>query len=59
MTELISLGVKSDNTAAIKLYESLGFEVVGRHRDYFKLEDSYYDELLMDLALEKKPGNVR
>lgn len=48
----ISLGVRSDNHNAIKLYEKYGFEKVGVHKNYFNIEGKYYDEILMDLNLE-------
>ncbi|MEG2017959.1 MAG: GNAT family protein [Clostridium sp.] len=48
----INLGVKSDNEKAIKLYEKMGFEKVGVHRDFFNIDGKYYDEILMDLYLK-------
>ena len=47
----ISLGVKSDNEKAIKLYEKMGFEKVGAHKNFFNINGVYYDEILMDLYL--------
>jgi RimJ/RimL family protein N-acetyltransferase len=47
----VSLGVKADNTNAIRLYEKSGFRQVGIHKDYFNINGTYYDELIMDLNL--------
>ncbi len=47
----ISLGVKADNMNAIRLYEKFGFRQMGVHRDFFFVNDKYYDELIMDLYL--------
>lgn len=48
----ISLGVKSDNEKGIKLYEKMGFEKVGIHRNFFNIDGKYFHEILMDLYLE-------
>ena len=48
----ISLGVKSDNEKGIKLYEKMGFEKVGVHRNFFNIDGKYFHEILMDLYLE-------
>lgn len=45
----ITLGVVSDNHAAIKAYERLGFKEYGLHKNYFKDGDIYRDERLMML----------
>ncbi len=47
----ISLGVRADNHHAIKLYEKVGFEKVGYHKDYFNINGDFYDEILMDLYI--------
>lgn len=47
----ISLGVRESNSNAITLYEKYGFKKVGIHKDYFNIEGTYYDEILMDLYL--------
>jgi RimJ/RimL family protein N-acetyltransferase len=46
----VSLGVKADNSKAIKLYEKYGFQRVGIHKDYFNINGTFYDEILMDLS---------
>ena len=45
----VSLGVRAGNTAAIWLYEKCGFVKVGTHKDYFHINGTYEDEILMDL----------
>ena len=50
-TEILHLGVKADNETAIKLYEKMGFVVIGRYKNFFKVQDKYYDEILMNLYL--------
>lgn len=47
----ISLGVKAGNTRARRMYERFGFITVGSHKDYFNINGSYDDEILMDLYL--------
>ena len=45
----IVLGVIKDNTAAVKLYESLGFEVEGIYRMHGKYDGKYCDAIRMAL----------
>jgi len=45
----ITLGVIKDNIAAVKLYESLGFEVEGTYRMHGKYDGKYCDALRMAL----------
>ncbi|WP_415334535.1 GNAT family N-acetyltransferase [Clostridium perfringens] len=47
----ISLGVKEYNINAIKLYEKYGFKKIETHKNYFNIEETYYDEILMDLYI--------
>lgn len=47
--EQITLGVVSDNHAAIKVYERLGFKEYGLHKNYFKGGDIYRHQVLMIL----------
>ncbi|WP_346931012.1 GNAT family protein [Clostridium sp.] len=47
----ISLGVKANNKKAQHLYEKLGFEKVGVHRNFFNIDGNYDDEILMDLYI--------
>lgn len=51
---IVSLGVRAQNSGAIKLYEKLGFERIGVRKDFFKINGAYYDEILMDLYLPRK-----
>jgi RimJ/RimL family protein N-acetyltransferase len=47
----ISLGVKSSNVNAIKMYEKFGFIKVGVHKNFFNIDGNFHDEILMDLYL--------
>ena len=47
----ISLGVKASNYKAIKMYEKFGFKKIGVHKNYFNVNGSFDDEILMDLSL--------
>lgn len=49
--EFFSLEVRSNNTPAIALYESLGFKTVGVRKNYYRNPDS--DAILMDLIVRK------
>ena len=49
--EILHLGVKADNTRAIKLYEKTGFRKTGCVPRFFKINSAYYDEILMDFNL--------
>ena len=48
---IVRLGVKAENSGAIKLYEKLGFRQTGTHEGFFKIDGKYYDEIMMDLHL--------
>jgi ribosomal protein S18 acetylase RimI-like enzyme len=47
--EQLELGVVASNAAAIRLYEKLGFQSCGLHRNYFKSETGYTDDQFMQL----------
>lgn len=49
--EILHLGVNADNMRGINLYKRVGFEEIGRFPKYFKINDRYYDEILMNLCL--------
>lgn len=49
--EIIDLEVRSDNTAAIHLYEKFGFQHIGTIPAYFKIENRYFDVEAMYLDL--------
>ncbi len=51
---LIYLEVRSSNQAAIRLYEHMGFETVGRRRGYY--ESPREDAILMTKFLSPKAG---
>lgn len=50
-TEILHLGVKEDNIAAINLYKKMGFVEIGRYTHFFKIQGQYWDEILMNLYL--------
>lgn len=50
-TKTIELGVRAENEAAIRLYRKMGFIEIGRHKNFFHINGTYYDEILMDLHL--------
>ena len=47
--EKVSLGVTSDNAAAVRIYEKLGFEIVGTARRELRVDGRYYDLHFMEL----------
>ncbi|MBU5676325.1 GNAT family N-acetyltransferase [Alkaliphilus sp. MSJ-5] len=47
----ISLGVRASNKNAIILYEKFGFQKIGLHKNYFNVNGSFDDEILMDLYI--------
>ncbi|MGE5701136.1 MAG: N-acetyltransferase family protein [Clostridia bacterium] len=49
--EQINLTVWSDNVAACRLYESLGFHPFGKEANAMKFKDKYWDETYMALKL--------
>lgn len=50
-TKMLHLGVRADNIAAVHLYEKHGFLPCGAFKNYFKVDGSYRDELLMSRML--------
>ena len=48
---IVSLGVRAVNLGARKLYEKMGFEQIGVHKNFFNVDGEYFDEVLMDLHL--------
>ena len=50
-TEMINLEVRSDNAAAIHLYEKFGFKRIGTSPAFFKVGNQYADFELMYLDL--------
>ena len=47
----VHLDVYGNNERAIRLYEKFGFRQAGRLKDYFQVDGSYYDDVIMDLHL--------
>lgn len=52
--EVIDLQVRCDNLAAIHLYEKYGFQKVGMHSAFFKIDDEYVAFDYMSLRVENK-----
>jgi ribosomal-protein-alanine N-acetyltransferase len=46
----IFLEVSADNFAACKLYEKLGFQIIGKRTDYYQNESKRADALLFSLS---------
>jgi ribosomal protein S18 acetylase RimI-like enzyme len=55
----IELTVRKDNTNAISLYKSLGFESEGVRRNAFRIDGKYENLLSMALLKETLPNNGR
>ncbi len=47
--EKVSLDVNAESLAAVRLYEKLGFEIVGTAKRELKVEGRYYDLNMMEL----------
>ena len=47
----VHLFVRSDNERAISLYKKCGFEKIGTHKSYFKVNNKYYDADFMQILL--------
>lgn len=54
--EVIDLEVRSDNLAAIHLYEKYGFQKIGSHPAFFKMENEYISFDYMILKIDKNEG---
>ena len=50
-SEIVSLEVRSDNAAAIRLYEKFGFRKIGTFMGYFKIGGALVDLDIMELFL--------
>jgi ribosomal protein S18 acetylase RimI-like enzyme len=51
--ESIELSVVANNPAAVKLYKTIGFEIFGLQKNYFKNKDRYWDQQFMQLTRRK------
>jgi len=49
--EKVTLSVFHTNKNAIELYKKVGFKVIGVRKKQFFIENTYYDEVLMDLFI--------
>lgn len=54
--EVLTLGARGNNHAAVALYASLGFVVTGRLPDYIAVGEERFDEVLMHLDLRPRRG---
>lgn len=45
------LEVRDGNEAAIKIYQALGFKIVGKRKNYYQLNLGVFDALLMEVEL--------
>lgn len=50
--DIIDLQVRSDNSPAIHLYEKFGFQKIGTHPGFFKIDNHYIDFDIMYLLLK-------
>ena len=51
--EIIDLQVRGDNESAIHLYEKHGFEKIGEHPAFFKIDDENISFYIMCLELNE------
>lgn len=49
--DLVMLEVRPSNTRAIRLYEKLGFNEMGRRRNYYPAQEGREDALLLGMSL--------
>lgn len=49
--EQLELEVRTDNTPAIRLYQSMGFQTIGIHPNFLKIGDTYCDLYIMYVKL--------
>jgi RimJ/RimL family protein N-acetyltransferase len=52
----IVLGANAANPAAVKLYQSLGFEAFGLERGFMLIDGQLYDEIHMVRILDQSSG---
>jgi ribosomal protein S18 acetylase RimI-like enzyme len=52
----IKLSVNTEQTAAIRLYQSCGFEIVGRLKQELCIDGKFYDEFMMEKYLSREDG---
>ncbi|MDO4535450.1 MAG: GNAT family N-acetyltransferase [Clostridium perfringens] len=47
----ICLTVNGSNHQAIKMYEKFGFKKIGENKEYYKVNNKFYNRILMDLSI--------
>ena len=57
--ETLTLDVRGNNHAAMRLYETLGFDVCGRYPDFVAVGDERFDRVLYRLDLRSADAPVR
>ena len=57
--ETLTLDVRGNNHAAMRLYETLGFDVCGRYPDFVAVGDERFDRVLYRLDLRSADASVR
>lgn len=50
--EILELEVRTDNHAAIHLYQKIGFTEYGMYKEYMLINNVYYDVLLMSMKIK-------
>lgn len=50
--DMVMLEVRPSNTPAVRLYEKMGFNEIGRRRNYYPASEGREDALLLALSLE-------
>jgi RimJ/RimL family protein N-acetyltransferase len=56
VVEEVCLTVVASNAAACRLYSAAGFKQYGLERRALKVGGEYYDDVLMALVLDPRPG---
>lgn len=54
MVHQIFCNISSDNEISMKLFQSLGFEVIGNKKEWLLIENEWKDEFLLQLINKKK-----
>lgn len=52
--EKIKIEVNAQNTVAFNLYKKMGFKIIGKAEKEIKINEIYYDEILMEQIIDRK-----